>query len=360
MENKVAFVQGRPCAHEMHQKFALSVNSDFYFVDFRMRWQDQHRSIFYRVMSWFVCAITFPNLKKYNIFYIDNLHFMPVIMKVLRLKRKKQKIVAHLGSHTLYFIYSHRFSRLTEKLHIMALRKYDALICEGLMAEDLVKKILGEGTPKLYTVINGIPQGHFPKNEINANKLSSNTILFAGHGPGNERMWYKGLDLMIKAFDKAKKSKKELEFVIVGDWDPEIQKRLLQSVAIDSANSIRFVGAANNLENYFEQAALYLHCARGEAYGLTVLIAMAYGLPVIVSEWTGAKEVVAQVDKSFIVELSEDKIADQIINYFNLPLEKKQTIGQRNRVVGKSYTEERAVKDFENKFRKMQSDFNLI
>jgi glycosyltransferase involved in cell wall biosynthesis len=283
---------------------------------------------------------------------------MPVLMKMLRLKKHRQKIVAHLGSHTLYFIYAHRFSKFTEKLHIWALRNYDALICEGQMAEDLVKKILGEKTPLLYTVINGIPEDHFP-NKTKSSRLDTNTILFAGHGPGKERMWYKGLDLMLQAFETAKETNKDLEFVIVGEWEPEIQKELLKNLNAESNNAIKFVGAVKNMEYYFSNASLYLHCARGEAYGLTVLIAMAYGLPVILSEWTGTKEIVRQVDESYIVALDKEEIARQIIKYFNLPTEERQKIGEKSKLVGTMYTEERAIQDFRDKFNKMRNDFKL-
>jgi len=43
INNKVVFIQGRPGAHQMHQKFALSVGAEFCFVDFRMRWQDKNK-----------------------------------------------------------------------------------------------------------------------------------------------------------------------------------------------------------------------------------------------------------------------------------------------------------------------------
>src|SRR6185312_4840058 len=195
----VAYIHGRPSAHPMHQKFAKSVGGEFHYVDFRMRWQDRNRSILYRITSWLVCSFAFPNKKKYQIFLIDNLHFFPVIMKGLHLISGKQKIVAHMGSHTLYFIYAHRFSKFTEWLHIQALKRYDALICEGKMAVELVKKILGENTPKIYTV-------------------------FMGNGSNKDRMWYKGLDLMVAAFQLAKSKNKELTFTIVGDWEEEVKQ----------------------------------------------------------------------------------------------------------------------------------------
>ena len=93
---KVAYIEGRPSSHPTHAKFAKSVNAEFHFVDFKMRWQDKNRSILYRVTSWLICAFTFPNRKKFNVFYVDNLHFMPVIMKILFLRKRKQKIVVGL------------------------------------------------------------------------------------------------------------------------------------------------------------------------------------------------------------------------------------------------------------------------
>jgi len=359
-KSRVAFIQGRPGAHQMHQKFALSVDSEFHFVDFRMRWQDKQKSILYRVMSWVICAITFPDIRRYNVFFVDNLHFMPVIMKFLRLNRKKQKIVAHLGSHTLYFIYSHRFSKLTEKLHIWALKNYDGLICEGMMSEDLVKKILGDKTPRLYTIINGIPEEHFPEENEKLSNLDTNTILFVGQGPSKERMWYKGLDLMLRAFERAKSRNENLKFVVIGDWEIEMQNELIKNFNRETKESIKFIGAVQDLKPYFTEASLYLHCARGEAYGLTVLIAMSYGLPVIVSEWTGTKEIVSQVDKSFITQLNDETVAEQIVRYFNIPLEDRKTLGEKFKTIGRMYTEERAIKDFQSKFAKLKSDFNLV
>src|ERR1035437_6698989 len=265
-DSKVAYIHGRPGAHPMHQKFAKSVGGIFHLVDFRMRWQDRNKSILYRITSWFVCAFTFPNKKDYNIFLVDNLHFYPVIMKVFHLISRKQKIVAHMGSHTLYFIYAHRFSKFTEWLHIRALKRYDALICEGKMAEELVKKILGNNTPKLYTVFMGIPNEHYPLEKSITTNLYGKNILFIGNGSNQNRMWYKGLDLMIAAFILARLKDTELTFTIVGDWDEDVIQDLVKGCDEDTKNSIYFISSTDDLGKFTKDASLYLHCARGEAF----------------------------------------------------------------------------------------------
>lgn len=263
-----------------------------------------------------------------------------------------------MGSHTLYFIYAHRFSRINEWLHKQALKRYDALICEGQMAEELVKKILGPDSPPLYTVINGIPEEHFPKeNEIIADHNSKN-ILFMGHGPGKERLWYKGLDIMIEAFKIAKSKDPELTFTVVGDWNKELIDSLLQGLDPETTKSIRFAGKANNLEPFIKNCGLYLHCARGEAYGLTILIAMSYGLPALVSEWTGAKEIVSLVDGNLIAKLDKSDIAGKINWFFGLSEQQKKQLSDKSRETALRYTEKTAVEFHQKTFQRMMNDFD--
>ncbi len=340
MPGKIAYIHGRPAAHPMHAKFASSVGAEFHYVDFKMRWQDRDTSILYRGLSWFVCAFSFPK-KNYDLFLVDNLHFMPVIMKMFCL-RKKQKIVVHMGSHTLFFMYAGRFSRFNTWLHRQALKRYDAVICEGQMAEALVHKLLERSSPPTYVVINGIPEQHIPLSEKKI-RLEDKKILFMGHGPGADRLWYKGLDLMIDAFTLAYKQDTQLSFTIVGNWQPEIQQQLLQRCPPDVRKAIDFAGQQSDLSQFITASSLYLHCARGEAYGLTVLIAMAHGLPSLVSEWTGTKEVVGRVTKEFISVLDKEQIAQKIIWYFNLPHVEKERLSAASSNIAREYTERRAI-----------------
>jgi glycosyltransferase involved in cell wall biosynthesis len=343
----------------MHRRFSEAVNAEFRFVDFRMRWQDRDKSILYRIVSWFVCAFTFKGKRDFDILLVDNLHFYPVIMKMLGLIRKKQKIVAHMGSHTLYFMYAHRFSKFTEWMHVQALKRYDIVICEGKMAEYLTKQILPVKTPKLYTIFNGIPEEHVPEEKYYTQNLNGKNILFMGHGPGENRLWYKGLDLMIASFDLAFKKDTELTFTIAGHWDDTVIAELLSSYDPVTKNAIKFVGQTSQLGQYTKDASLYLHCARGEAFGITILIAMAAGIPSLVSEWTGGKEVVEQVDNRFVVGLEKEKIAEKILWYFSLSPDEKKIISEKSMVVARTYTATKAVDFYKQTFLQIEKDFGF-
>ncbi|MBI2966892.1 MAG: glycosyltransferase family 4 protein [Bacteroidetes bacterium] len=312
------------------------------------------------MISWILCAFKFPNKKKYDIFLVDNLHFMPVFMKIFRLIGRNQKIVAHMGSHTLYFIYSHRFSKLNEWMHIQALKRYDALICEGKMAEFLVRKILNGKTPLMYTVFMGIPDEHYPSEENIMPDLSGRNILFIGNGPDEFRSWYKGLDLIIAAFKIAFLKDPLLKLTIVGNWDEKIRKELTGTVDMKIKNSIIFTGEAKNLSKFTSHATLYLHCARGEAFGITILIAMAAGVPALVSDWTGAKEVVEQVDGRLIVPLDARIIAEKIIWYFNLPISEKEKLSVKGKNIARVYTEKNAIDYYKATFNKLIQDSGVV
>ncbi|MGZ3863962.1 MAG: glycosyltransferase [Bacteroidia bacterium] len=359
MGAKIAYLHGRPGPHPMHGKFAEAVGSEFSFIDFKMRWQDRNRSLLYRFVSWFVCAFLFPDKKRYDYFLVDNLHFSPVIMKMFGLISKRQKIIAHMGSHTLYFIYAHKFSKLTEWAHIQALKRYDILICEGAMAEELTKKILNGKTPKIYTIFNGIPEEHFPLPGNYTTNLTGKNILFMGHGPNRNRLWYKGLDVMLDAFNLAHAKDNQLTFTIVGNWEMDVIDELLKKYDTNTREAICFAGQTPNLESYADKASLYLHCARGEAYGLTILISLAYGIPSIVSEWTGAKEVVNKIDTRFITEMDAQKIADKIQWYFELTPEEKKCISEKAVKTVAPYTEKNAIDFYKTVFKQIEKDFPI-
>lgn len=356
---KIAYLHGRPGPHPMHGKFSMAVGAIFHFVDFRMRWQDTNRSVLFRLTSWIVCSFSFPQKKLYDFFLVDNLHFYPVFMKLFRLIGKKQKIVAHMGSHTLYFIYAHRYSKITEWLHIQGLRRYDALICEGKMAEEIVGILLKKykKTPKLYTIFNGIPIEHTPTENSYTNNLNGKNILFIGNGPDENRLWYKGLDLMISSFQLAYKNDPDLRFTIVGNWNEDIIEKLLSTCEYETKKSIRFVKASNDLSKFTSETSLYLHCSRGEAFGITILIAIAAGIPALVSEWTGAKEIVEQIDGRFIVPLREELIAEKIGWYFQLSSGEKNKISERGKNIVKNYTESKAIEFYMETFMKIEKDF---
>jgi glycosyltransferase involved in cell wall biosynthesis len=361
-EVRVRYLHGRPGAHPLHRGFAEAVGGDFEFIDLKMRWQDRERSKLYVVSSWLVNAAMLPRRRRYDVFLIDNLHIGPVLMKRLFLRRN-QKIVVHLGSHTMYFLLSHRFSRPVERLHLWALRHYDALLCEGRMTVDIAHELLGDKHPPIYEVFSGPGLERLQALMEVEPDLESRRILFVGGGPAEFRMHYKGLDLMIDAFSIAAESDPRIEFDIIGEWDDETVNALLARTPPAVHPRIHFCGGIGGVAEYAEclrRAALYLHCARGDAFPGATIEAMNAGLVPLVSEWTGTRQIVGQVSDRLIAPLDAAEIAERISWYFGLDADDRGELSRRSRIAAAPYNQQAATAHYTATFDKICEDLGLV
>lgn len=353
---KIAFIHGRPGPHPMHRRFAESVNADFVYVDFKIRWHDLASSRLRRYLSWLVCALSFPNKSKYDFFLTECVCFPPVIMKWLKLLTRKQKVIALMADESLYFLYTNRYSKITSIMTKKWLRSLDAVICVGKMEEDLLRRILGDETPPVYTIINGITPVRFNKLKTVNPSLDTHNIIFIANGPSGWRSWYKGLDLLLSVFEKLSVFISDLTLTVVGKWDSQYIIEQMELYCPNSKDKVNFVGLSDNLEYYLQNSSLYLHCARGEAYGITVLEAMAAGVVPIVSEWTGAKEAVHQIDDRLICSLKADEIVDRVIWYFQLSMREKHDLSKKAREISYKYQEDKTLIKFQNTFSQIARD----
>lgn len=349
---KVAYIEGRPHGHPTHSAYAKSVNSTFHFVDFKLRYHDiAGSSKFKRYLSWIVCALSFPKRKSYDVFLSEEAYFMLGIMKKLGLMSKKQKLIAIMGSHTLYFLHTNRYSATTKRAFIRLFKLYDAFICEGPLQYELLNNLLGKNhRVKIYKIFNGSPPERYNKLiKINP-KLEKLNIVTIAAVPNSDRIHYKGLDLMLAAFARVKTNFPNLTFTIVGEYNSLLIDELLNIHCPSYKNDIFFTGQSNDLSICLSEACLYLHTARGEAWGISVTEAMAAGVTPIVSEWTGSKEAVSKVSEELIVPLNVEEITKKINWYLHLSLDEKKKLSEKCRKVSNQYTEPLAIENFKTIF----------
>ncbi len=348
---KVAYIHGRPQSHPMQMKCAEALQADFYPVDFKIRWHDRPEAgKFRKYFSWVVCAFTFPEVKKYDVFLAGGLHATMPLMRLFGVIKGKQKIVVHLGDHSLYFLYCNLYPSRVKRLLLFFLSKYDAIICEGKKSEYYVQALLGDKAPLTYSCPSAIPAEHYSGNKNIQPDLNSKKILFMGRGPNANRLFYKGLDLIVEAFSLIAEKDPELELIVVGDWDNDVIDRMLLPLKKQTKEAIKFVGDQENLAPFLEESALYLHCARGEAFGVTIVIAMLAGLIPIVSEYTGAREAVEPVSEKLIVPLDAHVIAERTLWFFSLSLEEKRELSEVCRNIASNYTEENMLNKYKEVF----------
>lgn len=347
---KIAFVHGRPGPHPSHRALAESINADFYFVDRLLRYHDLEDSgKIKRYTSWILNSLFFPHARKYDLVISESLHFPPVIMKKLGILRTNQKTVALMSDEILFFLKTKWYPPKTQKIMLYALSNYDALICLSRYETDLANQVINESgaSVKTITAHPAISSERFARHQKIAPCLTGQNLLFIANGPSGWRGYYKGMETLLETFKLIVQKYGNARLTVVGDWDMEYIDNILAKTKSTKEN-IHFAGEQKNLMPFLEKAALYFHPANGEAFGISIIEALRAGVPTIVSDLTGAKEVVNQVDPRLIVAADPVSAAERIDWYFNLSKTEKKRISDKGREVVLQYNEEKCFEEFRN------------
>src|SRR3989344_5275546 len=99
----------------------------------------------------------------------------------------------------------------------------------------------------------------------------------------------KDLETAIKAFKKLSEFYPEATFTIVGDGS---QRKSLELMArsLDLEDKIKFVGWQNNPSDFYREADIYISTSLFEGYGLSMVEAALYNLPLVLSDAGIAEE----------------------------------------------------------------------
>ena len=311
--------------HPVHRKFAESVGADI------------------REMSWKI-----P--KGYDIYFSEGEFFKLIILRMIGKLNRNSKIINLFSDPRLFYLdrkikFNTKNGKIEKKSKMeaiifkMLINKLNGVICVGKFEENLLKKYYFGPFKKVDVFIDK----DFHKKLLKIQpKLVEKRVLFIGHGPDT---YYKGIDVLIKVARK----NRDINFTIVGkSYEKFIQYN-------DVPGNVKFIGGLKSSEmcEIFENSSLYVHLGRGEAFGITVLEAMAAGLPCIVLELTGAKEAVEKVDSKFIVPLNEKKISDKITEYFNKSLKEREILSGKFREQSRFYNEAKQLESFKKQFREL-------
>ena len=143
----------------------------------------------------------------------------------------------------------------------------------------------------------------------------------------------KGIDILLQAVSKVVRRGISCKCVIVGDG-PLKQKLLQQADSLGLTDHVFFEGFQKDVRPYLQAASAFILTSHLEGLPLSVLEAMACGLPCIVTNVGGSAEAVAdQVVGLVIPPGSADAAAEAIVNLATRPDERaRMASGARERV----------------------------
>lgn len=193
-----------------------------------------------------------------------------------------------------------------------ALKKSDLIICVSKAVKETYKKKFHIKEKKIKVIYNGIPDG-FLKGTKNVLKNEQANYIYIGR---LEKV--KGIDLLIDAFNKVLEKEPNAKLTIVGDGQ---ERRKLEEQAKNLAiwNKVEFTGTKDSIKKYLDKADIFIYpSVWKEAFGISVVEAMARGCIPITFNKGGLVEIIENQKNGYIVEkIESEELAKTMLQAIN-------------------------------------------
>lgn len=144
----------------------------------------------------------------------------------------------------------------------------------------------------------------------------------------------KGLDLLMRAMALAQKqlSARNIDLLIVGQGNTRKFQEIARRLGI--GGQVFFAGVRQDMARIYRAGDIFCLLSQFDTFGMVVTEALAAGLPVIVSDEVGAKDLVVQGENGFVVKREEcGKVCDALVHMSGIQILEKMAQNARLSVV---------------------------
>lgn len=156
----------------------------------------------------------------------------------------------------------------------------------------------------------------------------------------------KNLDTLLKVFAELVEENQDLDLKlwIVGDGpERENLEHLVKKLEIPAF--VIFLGFKEDVVPFLEQANAFVLPSFSEGFSISLVEAMLCGLPCIVTNQGGPKEIVEDGKTGYLINpYQADDLKSKMLEVLELPNEQRQLIGKRAQEAGRKYSVENYVK----------------
>jgi glycosyltransferase involved in cell wall biosynthesis len=159
--------------------------------------------------------------------------------------------------------------------------------------------------------------------------------------------YVKGTDLLYKAVKGYnQRAKEKINLKLVGKKKPFPKINCSHAQKTGWLSKEEFLSA-------FQKPELYVQPARAGGFEMGPVEAMRSGIPSIVTENTGCKSLVKDVDENLVAEPSADSIEQKISYFLSLDTETKKELSRKSKEVTEGLTEQNQEKKFKEAFEQL-------
>ncbi|MCX8179704.1 MAG: glycosyltransferase [Candidatus Aenigmarchaeota archaeon] len=253
------------------------------------------------------------------------------------------KIITLFSSPGIYKVFDAHYGFVFSSFLKTVIKESDAFLAVSKMCLDYLKEY-DIYAPSLVTYPYVSPD----KYEILKNNTyhpDSNYILAIGYP-----IEYKGIDFTLKIFDILSEEKKDLRLkIITKTLSPKYLGGVKNTDKIDIYSGLD----TNNFCRLVGGAKACVHMGRFDTFPISTLETMLAGVPTFVSDKTGTKEVVGEVDKRYILPFDIHESIENIEWFFSLKEKQKTHHSGLFRRHAQPFNRPMCLRDFKQKFERI-------
>jgi glycosyltransferase involved in cell wall biosynthesis len=174
------------------------------------------------------------------------------------------------------------------------------------------------------------PVGPLPPSDRFTRRAGTTTFIYTrSFGP------LYGTDVLLDGFLRARSANPSLRLLLVGNGSEDQSLRsFVEAYDLNDAVSLQGPQPEEELPMWFRAADAYISCAKSDGTSISLLEAMATGLPVVVTDIPSNREWVAEPENGCLASAgSPEEVADRMLRVAKLTPQERKTISERNRCV---------------------------
>jgi len=166
---------------------------------------------------------------------------------------------------------------------------------------------------------------------------------------------YKGLPLLMRVWERIVKLRPDVRLLLVGDGGLDIhncEDELRAFVAGRGLDErVRFCGRVRDVETYLRASDIFAFPTESEAFGISLIEAMACGLPVVATRVGGVVDIVENGVDGILVDSGREKdFETALLDLLSDPA-RRRALGERARItVVQKFSEKAVIGQYENLF----------
>jgi glycosyltransferase involved in cell wall biosynthesis len=230
---------------------------------------------------------------------------VPIVLQVATRVAWERKRLLEVDRGVLRF-WRKGMTALGSSLERNVLRKVDAVLVENRVMAEYVRSC---GQNRVITAMTGVDTAAFSPA---TDGWRRNRYLLSVCRLGDAR---KGLERMIRAYSKMVQSDDYIPpLVLAGSGQlPPPLLRLAANLGLSSRVSVRSDVDASDLAEIYRGASVFLQTSYEEGLGISILEAMASGLPVVCTDTAGARETVLVGQTGWLVPQGSDSEVSNLV-----------------------------------------------